>query len=65
MGVTGNEPRTVSQAAVELSLSKSTVRAWIATRKMGHLRLGRAIRVPASEIARLLETNYVPPERTR
>ncbi|MDA1307508.1 MAG: helix-turn-helix domain-containing protein [Acidobacteria bacterium] len=58
-------PRTVDQAAEELSLKPSTMRAWIAQRRIGHVRLGRAVRIPAAEIQRLLEAGYVPAERSR
>ena len=58
-----SHPRTVEQAAAELNLSMATIRAWIAQRKLGHVRLGRAIRIPADEIQRLLRTGYVPPCR--
>jgi len=57
------QPRTVEQAASELNLSRATIRAWIAQRRLGHVRLGRAIRIPADEIRRVLETGYVPPAR--
>jgi excisionase family DNA binding protein len=60
-----NRPRTVEQAAAELNLSRATIRAWIAQRRLGHVRLGRAIRIPAHEIQRLLESGYVPPVRER
>lgn len=53
-------PRTVFEAAEELGLSVHTVRAWIADRRLGHLRLGRAIRVPAGEIRRVLERATIP-----
>jgi excisionase family DNA binding protein len=53
-------PRTVAEAAEELGLSVHTVRAWIAARRIGHLRLGRAIRIPASEIRRVIEENTIP-----
>jgi excisionase family DNA binding protein len=53
-------PRTVREAAEELGLSVHTVRAWIASRRLGHLRLGRAIRIPAAEIRRVLEESAVP-----
>ena len=46
---------TVEQAAQGLGLSVHTVRAWIAKRKIGCVRLGRAVRIPASEIERLVE----------
>ena len=58
-----SQPRTVEQAAAELNLSRATIRAWIAQRKLGHVRLGRAIRIPADEIQRVLRTGYVPPCR--
>lgn len=55
-----DRPRTVREAADELGLSVHTVRAWIASRRLGHLRLGRAIRIPAAEIRRVLEESNVP-----
>ena len=60
---TDDQPRTVQQAAAELNLSRATIRAWIAQRRLGHIRLGRAIRVPAAEIRRVLEAGYVPAAR--
>ena len=60
---TESQPRTVEQAAAELNLSKATIRAWIAQRRLGHIRLGRAIRVPVAEIQRVLQTGFVPAGR--
>jgi excisionase family DNA binding protein len=59
------QPRTVEQAAEELNLSRATIRAWIAQRRLGHVRLGRAIRIPAEEIRRILDVGYIPPSRDR
>ena len=56
-------PRTVAEAADELGLSVYTIRAWIASRRIGHIRLGRAIRVPADELRRILEAGTVPAAR--
>ena len=56
-------PRTVAEAADELGLSIYTVRAWIADRRLAHLRLGRAIRIPAEELRRVIEASTVPAER--
>jgi excisionase family DNA binding protein len=56
-------PRTVREAAEELGLSVHTIRAWIASRRLGHLRLGRAIRIPAAEIRRVIEQSTVPAVR--
>lgn len=52
--------RTVEQAAVDLCVSVHTIRAWIARRKIGCVRLGRAVRIPESEITRLIEQGTVP-----
>ena len=59
--------RTVEQAAEDLNVSVHTIRAWIARRKIACVRLGRAVRVPASEILRLVEEGTVPvaPDRFR
>jgi excisionase family DNA binding protein len=54
------KPRSVRQAAEELNLSTATIRAWLASRKLGYVRLGRAIRIPADEIRRLLTEGMVP-----
>ncbi len=58
-------PLTVQEAADELGLSVYTVRAWVAERRLSHLRLGRAIRIPVAEIRRVLEESTIPaaPER--
>ncbi len=56
-------PRTVTEAADELGLSVHTIRAWVASRRIGYLRLGRAIRIPAAEIRRIIEQSTVPAVR--
>lgn len=56
-------PRTVKEAAEELGLSVHTIRAWIANRRLAHLRLGRAIRIPAAEIRRVIDESTVPAVR--
>ena len=53
-------PLTVKETAVALSLSPATVRSWIAARRLGYIRLGRAIRVPTEEISRILTAGTVP-----
>ena len=57
--------RTVEQAADDLSVSIHTIRAWIARRKITCVRLGRAVRVPASEIDRLVEEGTMPAAQSR
>lgn len=55
--------RTVGQAAEELNLSTSTIRAWIFQRRLGFVRLGRAVRIPSEEIRKLLEVGFVPAKK--
>jgi excisionase family DNA binding protein len=50
---------TVPEAADHLGLRPSTLRAWIAARRIGFVRLGRAIRIPASEVERLVDAGFV------
>lgn len=57
------QPRTVAQCAAELNVSQAAVRSWIAQRRIGFVRLGRAVRVPSAEIQRLLEAGFVPAEQ--
>jgi len=52
--------RTIQQSAQELGLSPATLRAWMRQGRIGYVRLGRAVRIPASEIRRLIERGTVP-----
>jgi excisionase family DNA binding protein len=56
---------TVTQFAELLGLKESTIRAWIARRRIGIVRLGRAIRVPLEEADRLIAEGTIPPKRPR
>jgi excisionase family DNA binding protein len=53
----------VPEAAAMLSLSQKTVWQWIGERRIGVIRLGRAVRVPISEIDRLIEEGNSPARR--
>ena len=61
--MSSEQARTVREAAEELGLSTATIRAWIRQRRIGYVRLGRAVRIPAVEIRRLLERGMVHPTR--
>lgn len=50
----------VPEAAELLALSQKTVWQWIGERRIGVVRLGRAVRVPLSEIERLMEEGTTP-----
>jgi excisionase family DNA binding protein len=52
--------RTVRQVAEELGLAPVTVRTWMAQRRLSYVRLGRAVRIPASEVQRILDSGTVP-----
>lgn len=54
---------TVAEAAKVLNVSTHTIRAWLAQRRLTHVRLGRAIRIPAAELDRFVAGGTVPAER--
>jgi excisionase family DNA binding protein len=56
---------TVVEAAEVLNVKVSTIRAWIANRKLPRVNCGRAVRIPAQAIVDFIEENTVParPER--
>jgi excisionase family DNA binding protein len=56
-------PMTVKEVAARLGISAYTVRTWLGQRRLGFIRLGRAIRVPPSEVKRVLHEGLVPPKR--
>jgi excisionase family DNA binding protein len=52
---------TVHEAAEELGLKESTVRAWLLRTRLSHIRLSaRGVRIPAAEVSRLIRENTVP-----
>jgi excisionase family DNA binding protein len=58
---------TIEQAADLLGMRPVTVRLWAATHRIGRVKLSRAVRIPESEVNRLIERNLIPalPERER
>lgn len=54
------EMLTVREAALQLGLSESCLRAWLFRRRIASVRLGRSVRIPAREIQRLIEAGSVP-----
>ena len=55
---------TVGQAAERAAVSVHTIRAWVAQRKLGSVRLGRAVRVPQREVDAMVEDGFIPAGRT-
>jgi excisionase family DNA binding protein len=56
---------SIEQAAGRLNLKPVTLRAWIAARRIGCVRLGRRVVIPENEIERLIERGFVPPSPER
>ena len=51
---------TVTEVGQRLGLKPSTVRVLISKGKLTHFRLGRSVRVPTSEVTRVIQENTVP-----
>lgn len=47
-------------AARRWNISVKTARAWVSQGRVAHVRVGRGIRVPLSEINRVIEEGYRP-----
>lgn len=60
-----NESRffSVRQFAENFGVTVACVRRWILIRKISHVKLGRLVRIPTSEAARLIELGFVPAGR--
>lgn len=54
---------TVTQVADRLGLKPATIRLWISKRKLAHVKLSRAVRVPEAEVERLIRENTIPARR--
>ena len=56
---------TLEEAARRLGLKPVTLRMWASARKIARCKLGRAVRIPESEIDRLIAQSLIPvaPER--
>jgi excisionase family DNA binding protein len=52
--------RTVRQVAEELGLATVTIRTWMAQRKLKYIKLGRSVRIPDSEVRRIVDAGTVP-----
>ena len=53
---------TVAEAAWELGLKASTIRAWLLRRKnITFVKVGRCVRIPREEVLRLIRENTILP----
>ena len=56
---------TVKQVSSVLNMKESTIRLWIAQRKLPRVNCGRSVRVPACAVAEFIERNTVPAKDQR
>lgn len=54
---------TVPEFAERIRIKPSCVRRWILERKLASVRVGRLVRVPASEVDRIIEEGTRPARR--
>jgi excisionase family DNA binding protein len=52
--------KTVQEAADQLGMATVTIRTWMAARRIAYVKLGRSVRIPQSEIIRIVEEGLTP-----
>lgn len=60
MAVNDRKLLTVEQFAEIAGLRPVTIRTWAAARKIASVKLGRALRIPVTEVDRLIEKGLRP-----
>ncbi len=50
----------VNEAARKLGMKDPTIRLWMAQGKIAYCKLGRAVRIPESEVDRLIRESLIP-----
>jgi excisionase family DNA binding protein len=56
---------TVFEAAKSLAVKPVTIRLWASQRKIGSVKLGRSLRIPQTEVSRLVAAGYTPAAQRR
>ena len=56
---------TVAETAERLRVKIPTIRLWLALRKLEYVKLSRAVRVPESEVERLIRDNTISARESR
>ena len=51
---------SIDTAAERLQIAPKTLRNWVGERRIAVYRIGRRVRIPESEIQRVLEEGYCP-----
>jgi excisionase family DNA binding protein len=55
----------VQEFAEILNVTTAAVRRWVLERKVCSTRLGRSVRIPRTEVTRLVEAGFRPAKATR
>ena len=57
---------TVAEAAARLAVKESTIRAWLLARRLSRVRIGRrAVRIPTTEVERIIVEGTIPARERR
>jgi len=56
---------TVTDLAAALSVTQACIRRWILGRKITFVKVGRLVRIPASEVQRIIDTGIRPAKEDR
>lgn len=56
---------TVNEFAEALGVTNACIRRWLLERRVSSTRIGRLVRIPASEISRLVDGGFRPAARPR
>ncbi len=52
---------TVREASEKLGLREATLRRWVLDKRVAYCKLGRAVRIPAAAVSRLIRESYREP----
>jgi len=55
----------VPEFAQALGVTPACIRRWLLERKIAHVKVGRLVRIPASEVTRIIQAGYVPAREVR
>ena len=56
----GRPPLSVPEFATSLRVTQSGVRRWILERRIAYIKIGRLVRIPVSELERVLTEGHRP-----
>jgi excisionase family DNA binding protein len=52
---------TIREASEQLGLRESTLRKWVLLKRIAYCKLGRAVRVPATVVEKMIRDSYRHP----